>query len=221
MNKIQNSFTLLTLVSVCLLSSCRKSYSVVGTVYNAVNNEPVENVEVVFSRNVSVNNTDGKPIFTNTNFLGNYRFSLKVRPTRAHKIKFNGMANEDFFFLEPYERTLANGGISYTIDLPFIPIRNVTVTFEDTLKVSLPSEKSMYGILEHNEGRDYFTKHDLVMVDKTQPSTPYVRPSIRLLQGWNHMDGKSYRNDGTIYTFKDSIFVDVNFQGTQNWQIRY
>jgi hypothetical protein len=200
----KNNLSIL-LLFVSILLGCRKEYTVSGRVFNAVTNEGLKNIEVVFSRNIKNTNDAVKKTYnTFTDANGNYLLTTKANIRKAHKVTINGVSDTNYFLIGNYDNGLFRKTNEYQFDLAVARVLSANFYYLDSSLINTSGEDKLFLQFRHQSVNGFYLDDSFVFRSSTS-FLPIV--SFPVLEGWTYIRGKTIRNNGLELEFVDSIYV--------------
>jgi hypothetical protein len=202
------------------LTACKKEVSLKGKVYHALTSEGIPDVKVVLRSGLKSGNVNGEELSTLTDSEGKFSFTEKLSKRGAHQLAVLGLNSKDYYFMSGPNYNMLNGNFDGICDVAVLPLKTIVFFAEDTTK-TISSEAFTEITMRHTLAKDYYPtkpfpireKNDLVFSDQ-------LTSSIKMPHGWNYLSGKSLRQDGSVYQFVDSFFVDYS-NSHQIWNLKY
>jgi len=202
------------------LTACKKEVSLKGKVYHALTSEGMYDVKVTLRSDLKSGNVNGEEVSTLTDSDGNFSFTKKLSKRGAHQLAVVGLNSRDYYFMSGPNFSVLNGNFAGICDVSVLPLKTIVFFAQDTTK-AISSEEYTEITMRHTLAKNYYPSKPFPVRQKDDSGfSNQLTSSIKMPHGWNYLTGKSLRQDGSVYQFVDSFFVDYS-NAHQVWNLKY
>ncbi|MBU2018599.1 MAG: hypothetical protein KJ941_03050, partial [Bacteroidetes bacterium] len=165
----------------------------------------LNNIEVVFSRNIKNTDDEAKKTFnTFTDQDGNYVLTTKANIRKAHKVTIKSVSDTNYFLIGNYNNGLFSKTSQYQFDLAVARVLSANFYYVDSSLKNTSPESKLHLQFRHEKINGFYLEDSFVYRSE---GTSFPIVSFPILEGWTYIKGKTVRFNGQELDFVDSIYA--------------